>query len=255
MMKWLKLSKLLFSIFLLLYLLIIGGLVGAEEIALKEVVTSGLIHNPTLQVLEDNISQLERDLASLKAQLDWQVDITGNFDKGEVNDSVPLSNSKEDVDQLEIGIQGKKSFSSGFSIKPTITFTEEEPYDFDNLTDKYNLSLGISHPLYPSVPTEVEQKYYSTYNDLLKARDKLNWQQENKLIDFIQRYLELVSLQDNLELARENRQLSQNNLNLVLEQTGNKITYLHIPGSCIKKEFCSWKGYKPRDYGYCSYNR
>lgn len=189
----------------------------SETISLDEAMEWGKIHSPTMEKLLTEITTQQNKKNKIAAQLNWQVDLKTTTSYGTVSSINP--NPADDLEgDLAISMQGSKSFSSGLSLEPEISFLEKDLADFDNLQDKVNFHLKLQQRLYPIIPNELEEKYYEFERDQTKSELDYQWQGEIKQIDWLESYLELIRLSAKAQLEEKNYHLADDNLKTVLQQ-------------------------------------
>ncbi|SNY45277.1 Outer membrane protein TolC [Orenia metallireducens] len=202
--------------------------VFSKEITLQEAVNWGLKNNPSLQELEYNLTKTERELAKIKAGFAWQVDFSGSTLYQQDTDLVLnqfgfTEETKEKGKNLKIGLQGTKLFSSGLTLENNIILNDKlSSIKSENLEDKVDYNLKVTQPIYPINPVELEQEYKKSYNEFLKIKNNLEWQQGIKKIDWLEGYLNILRLKESLDIAKENYDFSKDYLNKILKKQSIK---------------------------------
>ncbi len=174
-----------------------------REFSLEEAIAWGFEHSPTLADLKDQVAKLQRQLVMLETGLDWQIDVVGSLDTGNLGGS-SLSTKQEEAG-VEVGLQGRRSFRSGLSLSPQLSLkkdltTEEEP--------AVGFSFNITQKLFPWAPSATEQEYYRTLNSLEKAEENYKWQAETEKINWLEGYLNILRLQEKVAVAEEEYRLA-----------------------------------------------
>lgn len=184
-----------------------------KEITLEQAVAWGFDHSPALSDLNDQIAQIRRQLAMLEAGLNWQAAVVGNLDTGNLG-SGPLQTGREQA-EVEVGVQGSKTYLSGLSLSPKLSLkkeltAEEEP--------AAGFTFNLTQKLYPWSPSTEEQEYYKLLNTLEKAEQNFKWQAETEKINWLEGYLNLLRLQEKVEVAEEEYCLANEEFNLTLQR-------------------------------------
>ena len=201
--------------------------VHAEGLTLKQAIKQGVSSNSTLREYRYKINNLQRKSAKLQAKMFWQVDLAGgtNYKRETVKEPNELGEMKENIEkrkQVNLNLQGNRTFGWGLKLNPTLSLTQEKleskAFDFDNLEDKIEADLTLTQRLYPWIPSELRQECYSVQVDLQRAKDKLNWQRKKKKIDWTAAYLNLLRLQQKKKIAVDSYKLAKQNLEQVKHQ-------------------------------------
>lgn len=200
-MKLVKTNKILTVLVLLILVFTLSGISTALELTLEEAIKQGLKKNSDLRNLEENIAGLERDLALIKAGQDWQVKMGADYGY-----TFEDSNNRIEENRVNLGIS--RVFSSGLTIEPEITVTEND--------SNPDLSIALRYPLLPSVPTESAKQYYKIEQELIKAQGKLSQEKAAKIISWLEKYLNLSRLTEKHEVYQQGLELAEDNLNEVL---------------------------------------
>ncbi len=190
------------------------NIVRAQEISLKEAIEWGRNNSFSLKQKRGEITTIERELKALEGSLSWQLSLDSNtaynsFESGELRGEGGL---------LELNLNGSKSFISGLNILANYTLMETEPFNFNNLNEKYDFSLDLSKRLYPLVPTETEKKFIKTRNNLINAKEELQQEISKKELDWLESYLNLSILQQRVKNAEIGYSLALENLNKIHKQ-------------------------------------
>ncbi|NCO24121.1 MAG: TolC family protein, partial [bacterium] len=195
--------------------------IQAEEISLPDAINWGLEQNSSLRVIKDEIKTIERNLALIdteyapKMSLQANPIIAGNSTKG--GDSTSTTTTTTDTTP-KISLETSKIFANGLMINSKISVQEEGIFDLENISENINRTISASKTIYPLVPISPAQEKYKAANELLKMNQNLQWQKEIKKIDFLESYLNLLRLQENLFLVETNYQYAQEDLDRMLKK-------------------------------------
>jgi len=195
--------------------------IQAEEISLPDAINWGLEQNSSLRVIKDEIKTIERNLALIdteyapKMSLQANPIIAGNSTKG--GDSTSTTTTTTDTTP-KISLETSKIFANGLMINSKISVQEEGIFDSENISENINRTISASKTIYPLVPILPAQEKYKAANELLKMNQNLQWQKEIKKIDFLESYLNLLRLQENLFLVETNYQYAQEDLDRMLKK-------------------------------------
>jgi len=195
--------------------------IQAEEISLPDAINWGLEQNSSLRVIKDEIKTIERNLALIdteyapKMSLQANPIIAGNSTKG--GDSTSTTTTTTDTTP-KISLETSKIFANGLMINSKISVQEEGIFDLENISENINRTISASKTIYPLVPISPAQEKYKAANELLKMNQNLQWQKEIKKIDFLESYLNLLRLQENLFLVETNYQYTQEDLDRMLKK-------------------------------------
>ncbi|HUU88772.1 MAG TPA: TolC family protein [Candidatus Glassbacteria bacterium] len=192
-------------------ILLFPSIIQANEIDLKEAIDWGIKHNYDLEEIRYNIETLERDLEILDAGKAFQVNlgITPIWDFGEGNSETSLLNLK-----------AEKTIADDLNISAEISWNENDFADtsLEGIIEDVNASIKIEKQIYPDTYTQNEQQIFQTENNLKKKVEELTWKESEKQIDFIESYLTLVRLTEEVNLAEKNFQLATEELERVQQQ-------------------------------------
>ena len=212
MNKFIKNRSLLILISIILLLIVFTNTsVAGREISLREAIVWGIEHNMSLREIKDNVETLERKMGIIEAGKSWKVDIISENQRTIQEDDTSIDGGK-------ISLEVKKSFSGGLIIGSELYLEEQDWSSFGDLEDELNFTFTAIQNIYPHTVIEIEQEACLASNDLLKAKESLTWQQIIKEIDFLESYLNILSLKEKLSLAETNYQYVQGDLDRVLKQ-------------------------------------
>ena len=226
-MSWRLENKLLLFIIIICIILTFSVQIKAQKLSLKQAIKRGVSHNSTLRSLDYDVNNLKRKLSKLKAKMSWQLDLTGetNYKRKTVENLNNLGKIEENTERRKefvFNLHGERLFGWGLKFNPTVSLNqdklESDSFEFDNLDDKLEADVTLTQKIYPWVPSELRQEYYSVQVDLQRAKNELKWQQQQKKIDWLASYLNLLRLQEQKKLANNNYNLAKQNLLRVKHQ-------------------------------------
>ncbi len=229
---------------LMLILLFSSSHLQADKLSLEDALHLGLENSPSLQSLRDNLAEIESSLIQIRGMTFWQVDIGGSAshvrdvrkqpplltdeDLEELKDRYPsidddwwdaLKDSlaedeivETEVQKLEGKISASRYFPWGLMIRPEVTFTETDPFEFENPEENISFNLAGSMDLFPWIPTEPMQQLKTLEANLQRAQISLKFQQQQKLLEWLEDFLDIMRGQRQLELAELNQELASKQL-------------------------------------------
>ncbi|MFP4661101.1 MAG: TolC family protein [Halanaerobiales bacterium] len=186
---------------------------AAESITLEDAIKMGKENNYELEQKRDTIKSLERERNVLEAGIDWYVRADGKYSYVEG----PYFKSPgivEDGDGLGFTITTGKTTLEGISINSQLSTQDNDMFDFDD----YQFKLDISKRLYPILPTDTEKGFIQTDNRLIIAEADLSSTIASKEVDWLESYLNVLRLEQQLEYSKISYQLAQDELSRVKEQ-------------------------------------
>ena len=191
---------LIHCLFLLLLFLVqpVWGQAAAEPDSLAAAIAWGLEHSPSLVALRQEVEQLQRELAIIEAGLHWQLSLDGGASLSGTGETAGPASGQEEMEQVRAGLTGRKAFRFGLALEPQLTLkkdlnTADEP--------EVGFTFSFNQRLYPWVPAAEEQRYFRTLNSLQKAEADLAWQATRMKIDWLEGYLNLLRLAEQLTVA------------------------------------------------------
>ncbi len=210
-----------FILFLIIFTSFIftGENVQAKEISLEEALNWGIENNSSIKEIKNSIETIERSLDLVNTEYGFKTKISANpiiaggsdgIDDGETN--------SESNNGPEISLKATKLFPNGIIFQSEISLKEEDWFDLESLLEGPDSTFSATKSLYPVLPIKSEQEKYLAFNNLLKARENLTWQQEYKKIEFLESYFNLLRLQERLSLTKTNFQYAQDDLNKILKK-------------------------------------
>jgi len=194
--------------------------IQAKEISLEEALNWGIENNSSIKEIKGSIETIERSLNLIDTEYSFKTKISANpiiaGDISIITDDE--SNSSESSDSSKISLKTTKLFPNGIILQSEISLKEEDLFDLEKLSEGPKSTFSATKSLYPVLPIKSEQEKYLAFNNLLKARENLTWQQEYKKIEFLESYFNLIRLQERLTLAKTNFQYAQEDLNKILKK-------------------------------------
>jgi outer membrane protein TolC len=189
----------------------------AAEIEFTEAVEIGLENNDTLSDLESQIKAQKRAIKILEAGNNFQLSL-------EAADS-ELSES----DTESLGLSLSKDYSFGLSITPGL---EETTVDIDTEDFSSEYYLEVSQQLFPWVPNDNAQERYAAERELEKYYEQLVTQRNSKVIEWVESYLNLLRLNEDIELYQKELELTKKELKDVKDKsTLNEASNLELMAS------------------------
>ncbi len=185
---------------------------AAEKGSLEAAVAWGLVHSPTILKLEEEVEQIHRQLAKIETGLNWQAGFTGGITASGTEGVEAPSANRSSGEQAEVGIQGNKLFRTGLSLEPKITLKKQLSTDEEA---EVGFTFRLQQQIYPWVPSAAEQEHYKLLNTLKKAEDNYEWQVTTAKIDWLEGYLDLLRLQEQLVAAETEYNVAVDELALV----------------------------------------
>jgi len=219
-----------FVLFLIIFTSFIftGANVQAKEISLEEALNWGIENNSSIKEMKNSIETIERSLNLIDTEYGFKTNISANpiiaggSDKQADGDSNGAdggnTTSESSSNGPKITLKTTKLFPNGIILQSEISIKEEDLFDLEKLSEGPDSTFSAAKSLYPVLPIRSEQEKYLASNNLLKARENLTWQQENKKIEFLESYFNLLRLQEKLSLAETNFQYAQDDLSKILKK-------------------------------------
>lgn len=195
---------------ILLFFFIISLTVNAEEISLEEAISSGLESNYEIEEKYQVMKNLERERAILETGIDWTWGLKSSY--GYNSDGYTTGSYLEGGDNLGFTIDGGKITLNGLGINTQFSLTDYEPFAFSDLDKKYHFRLDLSKRLYPLLPTETEKSLIQIDNRINIAKRDLFSARNNKVVDWLETYFNLLRLEEKLTYSQINYELALENL-------------------------------------------
>ena len=210
-MKFNKKTIKFITTIIIISILLIPSALQAKEINLKEAIDWGIQHNYDLEGIRYNIDSLERDLAILDADKAFQVNLNATpiWDFGEENSETSL-----------LKLTADKTIADDLNLSAEISWNENDFADisFEGVLESAKASVQLEKQIFPDSYTQNEQQIFQTKNNLKKKAEELIWKEAEKQIDFIESYLVLVRLTEEVNLAEKSFQLATEELERVQQQ-------------------------------------
>ncbi|MFW6238033.1 MAG: TolC family protein [Halanaerobiales bacterium] len=206
-----------FSAIVLLLLIVISGTTfvsatSGTEYGPGEAIEYGLQESSELEQQRLEVRNLERELADMQASLGLNIDFSGEYtdpyDSAEDSFGQPLDNS------LTLGLDSSFVFQ-GFRIGSSLTSTDYDPYDWEDLEDDYELDFSFSRQVFPFLPVEEERQVRSLEVEAEKARADYENARDTQLIEWLSDYAGLVEQKARLEILTDREELTREALNRV----------------------------------------
>ena len=182
----------------------------AQEMTPEEAIIWGVEHNIDLESIRNNISELERTLKILDAAESFQVDFN----------ATPIWCFGDDSISTEVDLSATKLITADFNLSTKLSWETDNlnQFDLEEINDEINASIYLEKTFYPDTLTENEKQTYTTENNLETKIAELRWEEMEKQIEFIQDYLNIIRLEEQLVITGERVILAQAELDRVNEQ-------------------------------------
>jgi len=210
-MKFSKKTFRFIAAIIITIILLLPSVLQAKEINLKEAIDWGIRYNYDLEEIRYNIDTLERDLAILDADKAFQVSL----------DVTPIWGfGGEESETSLLTLKAEKTIADDLNISADISWNENDFADmsFEGILEGTNASIQLEKQIYPDSYTQSEQQIFQTENNLKKKVEELAWKETEKQIDFIESYLALVRLIEEVNIANKRLQLATEELERVQQQ-------------------------------------
>ncbi|HER24418.1 MAG TPA: hypothetical protein ENO17_05150 [Candidatus Atribacteria bacterium] len=192
-------------------ILLFPSVLQAKDISLKEAIEWGIEHNYDLEGIRNTIDSLEQNLKILDADKAFQVDldVTPVWDFGAEKSNSSL-----------LTLKAEKTIADNLNISAEISWNKDdfEDMSFEGIASSANASIQVEKQIYPDSYTQNEQQIFQTENDLKKKAEELSWKEAEKQIDFIESYLALIRLKEEVNIADKKLQLATEELKRVQQQ-------------------------------------
>jgi len=224
-MKFNKKTFRFITVIIITSILFLPGVLQAKEINLKEAIDWGIQHNYDLEAIRYNIETLERDLAILDSNKALQINLEvtpiwalGGQESDISNEDSNQSSTKSETSLLNL--KAEKTIANDLNISAEISWNENDFVDlsFEGIVEDVNASIQLEKQIYPDSYTQSEQQTFQTENDLKKEVEELAWKEAEKQIDFIESYLNLVRIIEEVNLADKRLRLAAEKLERVQQQ-------------------------------------
>lgn len=134
------------------------------------------------------------------------------------NEDSNQSSTKSETSLLNL--KAEKTIANDLNISAEISWNENDFVDlsFEGIVEDVNASIQLEKQIYPDSYTQSEQQTFQTENDLKKEVEELAWKEAEKQIDFIESYLNLVRIIEEVNLADKRLRLAAEKLERVQQQ-------------------------------------
>ena len=215
--------------FIIITPLVMGFLTSssqAKEITLQEAIEWGVQHNYDLEEARYNIETLKRDLAILDAGKALQVNLEVTPLWGLGGEEISLSDSQNSKqpssggDTNLLNLTAEKIIADDLNISASLSCKASglTAGSLEEITEAIQANIQLEKQIYPQAYTQTEQQIFQTESNLKKKTEELAWEETEKQIDFLESYLNLSRLAEQLSLAEERQQLAAQELERVQEQ-------------------------------------
>ncbi|WP_027338975.1 TolC family protein [Halonatronum saccharophilum] len=175
----------------------------ASEITFQQVVEGALETNSDIIRAREEVEKIERDIEKVKADLNWQVDLSGSSGV----------NSSDDAN-LNLSLGGDRSYLGGLRLRPEVYIEERDV--FEGLSNELGFKFNLSRDIYPRIPSGEEKRLITLEYRLEEAKRSLDQEISRKLIYWLEGYFDLIYLKKRVELDREQEVLARDNLDKTL---------------------------------------
>lgn len=187
-----------------------------KEIEFKEAIKLGLEKNFELNTTRNSIAELERNLEILDAGESFQVDLditpiwifSSNTEK---SDYTVKMNENFFTPSLEVNMTATSQLTDDINFSTEISWESDNLYQesFSDLTNEINANLKLNKRIYPDSWSENKKQAYSLKNSLQIKMEELKWEEMEKQIEFIEDYLNILRLQEQLNILEKRTELAQ----------------------------------------------
>lgn len=182
-----------FGIIILIFLItaILSSSSYAETITLTDAFLTALNNNIELKEKANEIKKLEKDLEIIKAQQSWNIELNGEYNKF-LNETENISLKSTYDNTVEGGravINIEKEFASGLRFNQELSYSEN---------DEDNYHISFIQPLLPTTESSLEEEYFLKSKELLIKSSEYISLKEDKIIDWVESYLNILRLEKTL---------------------------------------------------------
>ncbi|HKL13502.1 MAG TPA: TolC family protein [Halanaerobiales bacterium] len=187
---------LLISIFVLIFSSVS---IQAAEYNLEELIRTGMNNNIEIKQLKNELETIQRNMKLTKARSDWQANMSLN--KQLIEDDA-VSITRDNSEQVNLSINKK-------FVQNRVTLSPQASYDFDGSEVIYAINMDVD--LYPNVPSESIKNLLNLNNQLNQKQKELFNKQAELAKNWINKYLQLVRINESIEVLKERQIVAQNN--------------------------------------------
>ncbi len=197
-------------VFILIFIIPVSGSAQefSQDYSIEEAIAIGLENSKVIKDAEENLKKMQRDIARILAQEDWQVnlnaDYTHTFNDGETRQETVSS------DYNSLDIAANRSYRSGLKLNSRASL-----FDGDLNPD---ITITLSQPIFPALPTDLSRTYYKKEKDLLKAEKNLKEQKASSVLSWLESYLSLNRMDDKYKIYLQSVEKAEANLTTVLQR-------------------------------------
>ncbi len=214
-----------FIIFTILFILILvsnsGGIL-AKEMNPEEAIRWGVENNFDLNTIRNSILELERNLDILDAAQSFQVDFSATpiWYFGQHNENAVEASENSFTPSAEVSLKATKILANEINLSTELAWESENfnQVGWDDMANEMNANIKLSKQIYPETWTENEKQVYDIKNSLKMKLEELRWEEMEKQIEFIQDYLNVIRLQEQVNLAGERVSLAEDALTRIGKQ-------------------------------------
>jgi outer membrane protein TolC len=212
----------LFTIIVILVLVSYSGSILAKEMNPEEAIRWGVENNYDLNTIRNSLLELERNLEILDAAQSFQVDfsVTPIWYFGKNRENSVEVNDNAFSPSTEVSLSATKILSDHINLSTEIAWETDDlmQTDYRKITSEMNANIKLSKQVYPDSWTENEKQVYNIKNSLRMKLEELEWEEMEKQIEFVQGYLNVIRLQEQVILARERVTLARDTLTRIGKQ-------------------------------------
>lgn len=198
---------------IIMIFLVFTSMIEAKEMTLEEAIHWGIEHNYDLQVIRHNIESIENQLKILDANEAWQVNL-------DVKPIWYFGNEDTDEDKSQITLEATKILPGNFNISTEVSSQDFnfKQLSFEEIAKNFNATTTIGKQLYPEFCSQNDKEIYSTKNSLKQKTEELTWQEIETQITFIEDYLTIARLEEEVTFNEQKYNLALENFNLIERQ-------------------------------------
>ena len=199
--------------FLIIFTLIFSSAtenIKAEGISLEKAIEFGLENSTEIEDIENQIEQIKRNIAGIKAQKDWKVDLSADYShdfEEEENTGIESQVNNSSIKD-SISISANKLYDFGLSFNPILTINEDDE----------SIDLSLTQQLYPITNSELENQLYNLEKDLIKTKEELKSIKASKITSWVQKYLNIVRMEEREKIYLESVKKAEDNLEKVKKE-------------------------------------